>query len=360
MLTCVVVVPLFNGILDVTTAEATFRTASHPLPNAPVTQAPNNITHNSATLRWTAPTTGAPFTNYQVEWRCTARGTQTRTVTTTTTAVTGLRPGASTEFRVRAQNAGGWGAWSAWRSFNTTATPVRYSLTVNHYFDGAFSSRLGNTAAARTRINNAHNISRDIMRDIFHLQITHGGTHQFVSLADSCRNSAWNGTCPANCANREFFTNCKDMVNIVQYFHWDFGWGTHRNAQVIWSGHRVSVWGMQDAPSRIWTDPWWTTFMSQRNIFASNNAVAWSNYVLLHELAHQIGAVDHYCLTLHGLVCTTPHCWECNGRGEPPNCIMTGFCNDILNRHNRGENIFCADCRNPNGLIFTNLRNNHR
>jgi len=100
-------------------------TAALSLPNAPTTLAPSPIGHNSATLRWNAPTVGAPFTRYYVEWR---RGTtgavQSNNTTATTLAISGLTANTTYQFRVRARNAQGQGTWSAWRSFTTNAAPI--------------------------------------------------------------------------------------------------------------------------------------------------------------------------------------------------------------------------------------------
>ena len=96
------------------------------VPGAPTIGTATATSYSTATVAFTAGSTGGlPITGYQAT--CTATGTHTATGTTSPITITGLSGGTSYTFKVRAQNALGYGAYSG--NSNSITTPVQPSST---------------------------------------------------------------------------------------------------------------------------------------------------------------------------------------------------------------------------------------
>ena len=91
-------------------------------PGAPGTPSVSSKTSNSASLSWTAPTTGGPVTQYRIQYATDSSFTNPSTFfsqgTDTSRTVTGLNPSTRYYFRVRAENSGGNSSYSS--SVDTT------------------------------------------------------------------------------------------------------------------------------------------------------------------------------------------------------------------------------------------------
>ncbi len=91
-------------------------------PGTPGTPSVSSKTSNSASLSWTAPTTGGPVTQYHIQYATDSSFTNPSTFfsqgTDTSRTVTGLNPSTRYYFRVRAENSGGNSSYSS--SVDTT------------------------------------------------------------------------------------------------------------------------------------------------------------------------------------------------------------------------------------------------
>lgn len=100
------------------------------VPSAPTMPAVSNLTQTTAQLTFTPNSNGgSAITGYQVAYALVNSVTGAPTVATSTTSVTvtGLTPGATYYFWVRAQNAIGWSAWSASSSArNLAGVRIKY------------------------------------------------------------------------------------------------------------------------------------------------------------------------------------------------------------------------------------------
>ena len=108
-----------------------FITVQRMAPNAPQTQNPTAIIHNSATLRWSTPTQGTPVTQYEVRWQRQGAPNTLRTEnanTALTFVATGLAANTAYQFQVRARNVANWGPWSGWHNFTTAQEPIPTSI----------------------------------------------------------------------------------------------------------------------------------------------------------------------------------------------------------------------------------------
>ena len=79
-------------------------------------------------------------------------------------------------------------------------------------------------------------------------------------------------------------------------------------------------------------------------------------FTLLHELAHNFGAPDHYCETnQQGEDCGNEFCYyHHNEMGYSQNCLMGRYIGDISSYDN--EDIFCDKCTET---IRQHIRQHH-
>ena len=278
-------------------------------------------------------------------------------------------------------------------------------MHVNHFFDLAFDFRAGTNNSiteSRRRINTAHDEVAHILLDIFGLNMTRNTAQQRVIQTDLCRGGIggtriFTGICPANCWRRPMHNGaidrrpeaaCTYLQRIRDQFISSWGRGTQRSPIVLWTGHNqltatTNRQHRNNAGCVIWRrpigndpPPFLTLMTAQTTLSSSNtfNANPARN-VLLHEMAHQLGANDHYCYWRHthpghtgphpnymhinGGRCGNPDraCWACDlDLQRPPNCVMTS--SSTASQFNTlGSDIFCRDCQiNINGTLFHHHR----
>jgi uncharacterized repeat protein (TIGR02543 family) len=250
--------------------------------------------------------------------------------------------------------------------------PNAYILTVNHYYDDGFELRFQN---ASTNINNYQNTVSSILRDVFRLLIINDTIEKYDSTADKHRRATINvishnalgDNCPCK-ARGVGIEDCEIRHLITSDFQRQLG--DINTSQIAWSGHVFIDNKREKARSCFWGDPWYLIYMSVNNVTGnapnyttlSDNDVISQRYIhtLLHEIAHHIGANDHYCYerpTL-GIKCTNDYCFPHtrNGTLAPP-CVMTSRREDFLELDRHA--LFCGD-RDCVGLITANLRTNFR
>jgi hypothetical protein len=90
--------------------------ASVPVPGPPTSVTVTNVTANSLTCSWTAPTVGAPGLLYQVQYNISGQtiwNTAASNLSATTVSVGNLLPGTTYDLQVIASNSGGSGLASA-------------------------------------------------------------------------------------------------------------------------------------------------------------------------------------------------------------------------------------------------------
>lgn len=88
---------------------------------------------------------------------------------------------------------------------------------------------------------------------------------------------------------------------------------------------------------------------------------------LLHEISHQLGAVDHYCYDITSSDCDNPtnDCYRCDhGLTSPPTCIMSARFADIENIVLSGNSsiLYCDQCKSSTHTygIPAHLKKHHK
>lgn len=111
-------------------------------PSAPATPTITAVTMTSAIVNFTPPNNGgSAITGYQVGYGTSSTGPSTTVSGTSPRTLTGLSPGTTYFFWVRAQNSIGWGAWSSAATAQTVAgakvlVGVQWKLAVPYVRDG--------------------------------------------------------------------------------------------------------------------------------------------------------------------------------------------------------------------------------
>lgn len=107
--------------------------------------------------------------------------------------------------------------------------------------------------------------------------------------------------------------------------------GTNTAPSVLWTGHSMQNPGEDRSVS--------VSFLHDIVVtpYSSN-----TEFTFLHELSHQLGAPDHYCLDPGSGNCGNDYCDECiNGMSEPRTCIMSR----VINLDDYSDSVlYCADC----------------
>lgn len=129
--------------------------------------------------------------------------------------------------------------------------------------------------------------------------------------------------------------------------------GTNKTSIVLWTGHRTTspAGGTSDSDadshSVIMTpaNTWWET--SVGNYDNPNNTERFERRTrtLLHELSHQFGTVDHYCLDINSKGCSNLNCDRCyKNNGQIRQCIMSSPDEMIDITAFSDEELYCSEC----------------
>jgi hypothetical protein len=117
------------------------------VPQAPGGLTPGATSPTTVALSWTTPDDGgAALTGYEVQYATDAgysTGLGSQAFTGNSGTVTGLTPGAGYHFRVRAENARGWGSYSA----TVTASPALPAPTLNSWLQNGSGGLVANWSA---------------------------------------------------------------------------------------------------------------------------------------------------------------------------------------------------------------------
>ena len=259
--------------------------------------------------------------------------------------------------------------------------PVKYTLTVNHYYDEGFAARFGSNTT--DVLNYAQVETAKMMLDVFGLLCVQN-TYSYTSVCDTCKNTGYSdseledvldSSCVcggSSCLTRD---RIREQLSVPDN---DLIQGSKTSTTVFWTGHRMdgnerscSWWDGENPNTVVMTmyksfpydeEKGTSTAYSyayQRNLEAST---------LFHELCHQFEVFDHYCRfdagddikTEEVTACSNPGCDKCknsendtNFGGTVRECAMGSTY--LLSEHT-AESILCSDCVES---IVAHLENHH-
>jgi len=248
--------------------------------------------------------------------------------------------------------------YAQWRN------PLPEVLTVYHRFDEGFSSRFGSRQNAERTIRDYQNVVTAMLLDIFNLNvITMNPVERYTSIADRCKKDMiipgkafsdyLNEPCPHPWGCDSLIEIRDDLIRNLEDDGFD-DVDEFYELRITWPGH-ILVDEFGD-PGRSW---WWG-YPYSVVVMSFNTGTNRNEHIniLLHEIAHHIGARDHYCeiIDLELPVCNTSDCWRCEQKKNenPKNCIMAWNFNNIETMD--WHALFCIRCVGRNGTVSQHLR----
>lgn len=227
-------------------------------------------------------------------------------------------------------------------------TVYAYNLDVENYYDYAFSTRINGDSVAEAFISNVVGVAQDVFGSVFGLRLHETKLQKYSSLTDRC---FLNRTPPITdylSAKCQIHTpRCTDEGEIYEDFT-NIHAGTEYKTTALWTGKELFGAG---ANGSYITD---SKAISMENLPADDNyLVADFADIYVHELAHSVGANDHYHYGDPLIPCGNVLCSKCGEQARPEACQMYSL---RLNVVANFEYLFCDDCE---AEIASHLANHH-
>lgn len=238
---------------------------------------------------------------------------------------------------------------------------INYLMTEHHYYDQGFEERFG---SGYEKIRDYSSVLNDVMMRFFGLKINQY-IEPYTSLADECKiktyGYVYKNNLRASCPKTDghVSTSCLFDYSQINELIKDKGKGTDVIGHCLWTGQYLENNPRSSATPAYNTilftvrrfieyNPQTGSFYNKSNSELRNNAL----YLITHETAHLLGAVDGYCeRDIENGHCSNENCYECNGF-PIPDCIMTYNESSPENR----TSVFCEDCIE---IINEHLSNHH-
>ena len=249
-----------------------------------------------------------------------------------------------------------------------------FFLDVDLYYDNAFNVRYEN---ATELLNQMIWNVEDIFLNSLNLRVNFNTPTMMISTPDLCKinrgiaitsstiDNETQAICPANpsvgfscdifAMNTLIADNCENCTSRLQIYR-DFiasHEGTETAASVIFTGNRLYN---DDGTECNRSFQWYNYGVCMQQIF-SNSSEYYTKYLdtMVHELAHIVGAPDHYHEVVNGVCKNKERCYQCNSStGRPEWCLMDD-CYINPNDYD-AETIFCDACIND---IQNHLKSGH-
>ena len=201
----------------------------------------------------------------------------------------------------------------------------QYEITASNYYDNGFNNNYGS-------IQEANNNAAKRLARIFQLRLA-SSYYPYTSLADSCKTEQHpNSTCPIN-------PKCYTPLALRAQFVVDKGEGTDTHSKVLWSSHEAALSDSSDSD-----------FFSKTIVIIPMSHMNHSkSYQFMHELAHELGTLDHYC-ERNGKPRGNNNCDICVRKLETERaCVRT---NETEFTTRSDQTLLCSECM---GIINTYL-----
>ena len=238
----------------------------------------------------------------------------------------------------------GWEISSGTASFGNVWGLYGVTTTVKNYFDNGMLTRWELSAAQmRTQINDYMAFAGDVYSDLFDLVIEYNTPALYPTSADNCTGYATTNALNSDCSTSGH-TDCKSNRAMLATFK-----STHTHSTtslpILWTGHHT--WEIQNG-SKVYVeeggfyDGDHTIMMlnigdrALHDTFADNDRI---EHTVVHEMAHEFGASDTYCIDETGTNCL-PNCFNHGGKNiYSPYCAMSQQVDITIS-----EDVFCSQC----------------
>lgn len=235
---------------------------------------------------------------------------------------------------------------------------IKYITHVNNYYDMGYVVRYGETASvSEDKIDEYTKVVAERYLQLLGLLIVPSAPQYYQSPIDLCKGTVDNNNIDSMCAHSGLLHT--NDTSVLGSFNSTFV-GNNQTTNVLWSGHRIIYVDADGNPIYIEGKPVYNRSFSYNEIVVMlvieeilRDSV--SKGVLMHELAHQFGARDHYHeTTVDGDDSTCKHkdiCSWCGDNPRPESCIMNNSRVGINN-----QNVICSECMQD---ILNHLNSHH-
>ncbi len=237
----------------------------------------------------------------------------------------------------------------------------QYSFNIQHYYDEGYEVRFDNVPAD---IAEYQAMCSAILFELFDLDVSFT-IENYTSCADECT-----GTPVTLARTKQVCSHTATHKTRDALFNQSCLEHSPRSnvrTNVVWTGHKLDT-----GSSASYTDYYVVVItigmVTDSNSDNKSDAIIRDEriYTLLHELAHQLGAADHYCYDKNSNNCNNPtnDCYRCdNGMTTEPDCLMSYRMYNLeeLLESNDLSDIFCDQCLSTIHAkgILTHLNNHH-
>ena len=214
---------------------------------------------------------------------------------------------------------------------------IKYFATIFNYYDNGYVVRYRESETESQDNIQSYNLAvAERYMQLFGLSIGIMDPEYFESAIDVCKGVVVRNNVREPCTHDG--VKHTELDEVIKNFK-QFYTGNETTTMVLWTGHEITS---QAANGSIEFNrscsSGTTVYLLEVNIDETRELKSIS--VLMHELAHQYGAIDHYHEEDENGDCIRPSvCSECSSDHRPKSCIMNEGRQNIEN-----EDIICEEC----------------
>ena len=205
-------------------------------------------------------------------------------------------------------------------------------------------------AQMSTQISQYMQTAQELYQDVFGISLVFDNSPtRYTTSADTCTGTATLAALNMDCTSTSHNPRCKDINTIWSDFRQAHP-GNANLVPILWTGHYT-----------------WDSDNGQRNEIHNAGIYSYSHSIVLrdigddgsttfsnsnrikrtscHELAHELGAPDSYCLDKNGSGENCPeHCWRHGGANAYDEICIMAELRDFSNYSN--DELLCEHCKN--------------
>lgn len=220
-----------------------------------------------------------------------------------------------------------------------------YTATVNVYYDKGYCARYNEseTVAAENINEYTRKVCERYLQELG-LLIEFSSAVYFKTAIDECKGDVTGANIDSMCSCGSNHTNADSMVSN---FEGSFI-GSNTITNVLWTGHRIALENGDYNRSFSFNH---CVYMIMDDNDKGNYRTRNSQGTLMHELAHQYGAPDHYHEEVNEECIHKAICSECGTPPRPRTCLM-----NVSRQSIYSNSILCNGCKND---IIAHLNSHH-